>query len=45
MSGLDFINSSSGFLQQYNQLKGGAIDPYSSLKNGYTQYRRAAITE
>ena len=45
VSGLDFINSSSGLLQQYNQLKGGAIDPYSSLKNGYTQYRRAAITE
>lgn len=45
LSGLDFINSSSGFLKQYNQLKGGAIDPYSSLKNGYTQYRRVAITE
>ena len=45
VSGLDFINSSSGFLQQYNQLKRGAIDHYSSLKNGYTQYRRAKITE
>ncbi len=40
----DFVNNSSEFLRQYNQLKDGAIDPYSSVKNGYTQYRRNAIT-
>ena len=45
LTSFDFVNNSSGFLRQYNQLKNGAIDPYSSVKNGYTQYRRAAIAE
>ena len=45
ITSFDFVNNSSAFLQQYNQLKDGAIDPYSSVKNAYTQYRRAAITE
>ncbi|WP_158279944.1 MlaA family lipoprotein [Coraliomargarita sinensis] len=36
---------SPDLLQRYKQLKGSAIDPYSSLKNGYTQMRRAAIEE
>lgn len=45
LSTFDFVNSSSEFLLKYNQLKEGAIDPYSSLKNGYTQYRRAAIAD
>jgi phospholipid-binding lipoprotein MlaA len=30
-------------LDMYGQMKGSAIDPYSSLKNGYTQYRRSEI--
>ena len=30
-------------LDTYDQMKGSAIDPYSSLKNGYTQYRQAEI--
>ena len=45
INGFDFANNSSDFLRQYNQLKDGAIDPYSSIKNGFTQYRRALITE
>lgn len=38
------VNSPS-LLQRYIDLKGSAIDPYSSLKNGFTQFRRAAIEE
>ncbi|NBB78851.1 MAG: VacJ family lipoprotein [Verrucomicrobia bacterium] len=41
----DFITSSPDALEQYRQLKGQAIDPYSSLKNGYTQFRRNAVEE
>jgi len=29
----------------YKEMKGMAIDPYSSLKNGYSQLRRAAIAD
>mgnify|MGYP003873839789 CR=1 FL=1 len=45
LTSFDFVNNSSDFLRQYNQLKDGAIDPYSSIKNGFTQYRRALIIE
>ncbi len=41
----DFITSSPEALARYRELKGQAIDPYSSLKNGYTQFRRGAIRE
>lgn len=37
--------NSPDLLKQYRYLKGSAIDPYSSLKNGYTQLRRAAVVE
>lgn len=30
-------------LELYEQMKGSAIDPYSSLKNAFTQYRRSAV--
>ncbi|MGC6456587.1 MAG: VacJ family lipoprotein [Coraliomargaritaceae bacterium] len=30
-------------LELYEQMKGSAIDPYSSLKNAFTQYRRSLI--
>lgn len=41
----DFITSSPDKLERYRELKGEAIDPYSSLKNGYTQFRRNAVSE
>jgi len=45
LSGSEFIVESPTLLQRYYQMKGSSIDPYSSLRNGYTQYRRAAIEE
>ena len=41
----NFIVNSPEILQRYKQFKGSAIDPYSSMKNGYTQYRRGAVAE
>lgn len=41
----EFIVSSPGIVERYKQFKGEAIDPYSSLKNGYTQYRLGAIAD
>tara|TARA_B100001971_G_scaffold215117_1_gene257795 strand:+ start:486 stop:1253 length:768 start_codon:yes stop_codon:yes gene_type:complete len=45
LSGSEFVAKSPEILQRYKQLKGSAIDPYSSMKNGYTQFRRGAIAE
>lgn len=45
LSGSEFIATSPNILARYKQLKGSAIDPYSSLKNGYTQFRQSAINE
>jgi len=41
----EFTVGSPGLLERYRQFKGAAIDPYSSLKNGFTQHRRAVIAE
>ena len=41
----EFIVTSPTLLERYQQLKGSAIDPYSSLRNGYTQFRLGAIAE
>ena len=41
-SGGRFVVNSPGLIARYQQLKGSAIDPYSALKNAYTQYRRGA---
>jgi phospholipid-binding lipoprotein MlaA len=45
LSATEFTVASPRLLERYVRLKGSAIDPYSSLKNGYTQFRRAAIEE
>ncbi|MDQ8194670.1 VacJ family lipoprotein [Coraliomargarita sp. SDUM461004] len=45
LSGTEFIVKSPDILERYKQFKGSAIDPYSSMKNGFTQYRRGAIAE
>ncbi|MGZ0655623.1 MlaA family lipoprotein [Coraliomargarita sp. W4R53] len=45
LSGTEFIANSPAIMQRYKQFKGSAIDPYSSMKNGFTQYRRGAISE
>jgi hypothetical protein len=37
--------TSPNILDRYMQLKGSAIDPYSSVKNGFTQYRRGAVAK
>ena len=45
LSSSEFIVTSPTLLERYQQLKGSAIDPYSSLRNGYTQFRLGAIAE
>jgi phospholipid-binding lipoprotein MlaA len=41
----EIVVESPTIIERYNQLKGSSIDPYGSMKNGYTQLRRAAIAE
>jgi phospholipid-binding lipoprotein MlaA len=41
----EFTVASPRLIERYKRLKGTAIDPYGSLKNGYTQFRRAAIEQ
>ncbi len=43
--GTEFIATSPELMRRYKQLKGNAIDPYSSMKNGFTQYRRGAVAD
>lgn len=42
-SATSFVVGSPILIERYQQMKGSAIDPYSSLKNAYIQYRRAAV--
>ncbi len=44
-SSTEYISRSPQIIERYKQLKSSSIDTYSSLKNGYTQYRRGAIAE
>ena len=44
-SGADYISRSPQIVERYKQLKGSSIDAYTSLKNGYTEYRRGAVAE
>ena len=39
----DNISSLPVHLNRYREMKSSAIDPYSALKNAYTQYRRGSI--
>jgi len=41
----EFVVKSPTLMRVYSQMKGGALDPYSSMKNGYSQMRRAMIEE
>lgn len=41
----EFTVASPSLVDRYVQMKGSAIDPYSSVRNAYTQFRRAAIEE
>lgn len=45
LTGSELIAISPDIMQRYKQFKGSAIDPYSSMKNGFTQYRRGAVAE
>ena len=45
LSGTDYIARSPQIIKRYKQIKGSSIDSYSSLKNGYTQYRQIAVAE
>lgn len=45
LTATEFTVRSPSLIERYKRMKGSAIDPYSSLKNGYTQFRRAAIEE
>lgn len=39
----EFVVRTPYILERYIQMRESAIDPYSSVKNGYTQFRRAEI--
>ena len=41
----NFVVKSPTLMRTYSQLKDGAFDPYSSMKNGYSQMRRVMIEE
>ena len=41
----EFIVRSPDLVDRYKRMRGQAIDPYSSLKNAFTQQRRAAVEE
>jgi len=41
----EFVVKSPTLMRIYTQMKGGALDPYSSMKNGYSQKRRSMIEE
>lgn len=43
--GSDVIVNSEGLIDAYEQMKGSAVDPYSSVKNAYTQFRRGQSAE
>jgi phospholipid-binding lipoprotein MlaA len=43
LSATEFTVRSPSLIERYIQMKGSSIDPYSALKNGYTQFRRKAI--
>ncbi len=45
LTGAEIITTSPTLIQRYKQLKGNAIDPYGSMKDGYTQLRRSAIRD
>lgn len=45
LTATEFTVRSPALLKRYRELKGSAIDPYSSLKNGYTQFRQKAVEE
>lgn len=43
LSASEFISSSPDIVSIYMRIKEGAIDPYSAIKSGYTERRRAMI--
>lgn len=45
IGGTEFLVASPTLMESYRRMKGSSIDSYSALKNGYTQFRRAAIAD
>lgn len=45
LTGSEIIATSPSWIARYDQMKGNSIDAYGAMKNGYTQYRQAAIEE
>ena len=43
--GTEFLVSTPRLLDGYLQMKGSSIDPYTAVKNVYTQHRRAKLQE
>ncbi len=41
----DIVSGGPSLIDRYEKLKGSAFDPYSSMKNGYSQYRRLSLSE
>lgn len=41
----EFVVISPTLVDRYIEMKGSAIDPYGSVKNGYTQMRRKSVKE
>ena len=45
MKGEDSVNSLSFRIGQYEEMKEAAIEPYTSFKDGYIQYRNKKISQ
>jgi phospholipid-binding lipoprotein MlaA len=45
ISAVKIVNELDEVLERYDQLKRAAIEPYSSFRDGYIQYRRAKIAK
>lgn len=45
IGGTEFLVGSPSLMDRYRSMKGSSIDPYSAVKNAYSQSRRAAIVE
>lgn len=45
LGALNVVNSLDDILKAYDTFKGIAIDPYTSMRDGFTQFRRGAVAK
>lgn len=43
LSAVDFMNASPDQMRVYDSFRKSAVDPYTAVRNGYLQYRAAAV--